>query len=76
MPSIELQDRKGLSEKEVATLQELLEQKANALVGDVMVYELYVVAGTHIYTHQTQTNGSESASLTYCRVVVGGQRTS
>lgn len=51
MPAIELQDRKGLSEKEVAALQELLDKKANALVGDVMVYELYVVAGTFNHPH-------------------------
>lgn len=45
VPVIELQQRKGLSDKEVAELQEMLDKKAAALVGDVMVYELYMVAG-------------------------------
>ena len=47
-PTLELAERKGLSEKEQGELLEMLTKKAGELVGEVMVYELVVVAGQSV----------------------------
>jgi hypothetical protein len=45
-PMLELSDRKGIGEKDCAELLEMLKRRASELLGEVMVYELIVSAGT------------------------------
>lgn len=45
VPTLDLADRKGISEKDGVELLEALTKKAAELVGEVMIYELVLTAG-------------------------------
>lgn len=45
IPTLELSERKGITEKELTELKELVMNRAKELVGEVMIYELVNVIG-------------------------------
>jgi len=49
VPTLELGDRRGISEAEQQELLGLLIKKAQKHIGEVMVYELILQAGTFVY---------------------------
>lgn len=60
IPTLEFTDRKGITEKELAELKELVVNRAKELVGEVMIYELVNVIG----------KGANSAILSVRQVVM------